>query len=271
MTKMTKKKKPPTKQTGLTAKQEAFAVLLAKGANSSDAYRQAFPRAKLWKSTTVWPAASKLAETYKVRTRVSELLAAAAKANEVSVADVLAKYLAVLRADPRKLIAHHRYACRYCHGDGHRCQYTPAEFDQAKTKHQAARAEDPSIGEFDPKGGSGFGGAATPHPDCPECFGEGIGRVIVGDTRDFGPDELALYAGVKATKDGIEVKMADQLAALAQVARHVGFFREDNRVEVVATSAEELDAVFGERMRRAQARQAAVIAARREGARQPGA
>jgi phage terminase small subunit len=67
----------------------------------------------------------------------------------------------------------------------------------------------------------------------------GVGRTIIADTRTLSPQARMLYAGVKQTKDGIEVKMHDQLKALEMAARHLGMFVE--RVEFAdKTSPEQI-------------------------------
>lgn len=237
---------------GLTGAEEAYACLLAQGTMSqADAYRQAFPRSQRWKDAAVWPKASILAGSDKVRVRVAELMKLAAERNEVTVTDVLRGYLNILRADPRKLIGYKRGSCRYCYGAGHRYQFTAAEFERAELEH------DPMDGEFDPKGGIGFNPNRAPNPECPECWGDGKGRVIVGDTSTFGELERSLYAGVKLSKDGIEVRMHDQMAALGQLARHVGFFELDNEVKVSGDLVpSELDAIYNRRMASARAKSA---------------
>ena len=48
------------------------------------------------------------------------------------------------------------------------------------------------------------------------------------DTRNLSPKAKALYAGVRATKDGQEVKTHDQMAALVNVAKHLGMFTEQH-------------------------------------------
>ncbi|MDH4032071.1 MAG: hypothetical protein OEU49_14565 [Chromatiales bacterium] len=58
---------------GLTAKQARFAALLARGYTQSAAYREAYDADDM-KPETLYPAASKLAADYNVRTRVNELL-----------------------------------------------------------------------------------------------------------------------------------------------------------------------------------------------------
>ena len=234
---------------GLTGAQEAYASLLAQGVTQADAYRKAFPRSQKWKDTAVWSAASKLALSPEVSVRVSEILRTAAAANEVTQADALRGYLNILRADPRKLIGYHRDNCRYCHGIGHRYQFTSSEMADAERKHAADQRDDPGLGEFDTKGGIGFDCAARPNPDCPECRGEGVGRVVLGDTREFGEPERALYAGVKIGKGTIEVLMHDKMAALNQLARHVGFFELDNEVKVSGEIVPaELEAIYSQRM-----------------------
>ena len=234
---------------GLTGAQEAYASLLAQGVTQAEAYRKAFPRSQKWKDTAVWSAASKLALSPEVSVRVSEILRTAAAANEVTQADALRGYLNILRADPRKLIGYHRDNCRYCHGIGHRYQFTASEMEDAERNHAAALSDNPRLGEFDTKGGIGFDRTARPNPDCPECRGEGVGRVVLGDTREFGEPERALYAGVKIGKGTIEVLMHDKMAALNQLARHVGFFELDNEVKVSGEIVPaELEAIYSQRM-----------------------
>ena len=82
---------------------------------------------------------------------------------------------------------------------------------------------------FDPQGGIGFDPRRPPIDDCPECFGRGQGRTIVHDTRNLSPAAASLYAGVKQTKDGLQVLMHDQAAARDRLERHLGVFEKDNR------------------------------------------
>jgi Terminase small subunit len=262
------KKKEPLKigrtKGGLTPQQETFATEIAKGKSQAEAYRIAYPKSLRWMPDTVFKRSSELARHGGVLGRVEELYAIAAKANEVTVTDVLRGYMEVLRADPRKLIAYHRGACRHCYGIGHRFHYTPAEFELAQEAHEVKRLDDPLLGEFDPKGGVGFDPRKAPHQDCPECHGDGDGRAIVGDTRGFERNELALYEGVKVKKDGIEVCMASRMDALDKVARHVGFYEKDNEVKVGVFDAGTLEAKFRAGIEKSMERQAAIVAERRK-------
>lgn len=56
----------------LSARQENFAQLIFAGKSQADAYREAY-KAHHMKPETVYPAASKVAKLYKVRTRIAEL------------------------------------------------------------------------------------------------------------------------------------------------------------------------------------------------------
>ena len=69
----------------LTPSQEKFASGLAEGLSQADAYRRAYPRSQKWADKSVWERASRLAADVKVRSRVADLGAKAAAANEVTV------------------------------------------------------------------------------------------------------------------------------------------------------------------------------------------
>lgn len=183
------------------------------------------------------------------------MLAKAAAANEVTVADVLRAYLNVATADPREVVGYLRGSCRFCHGAGHKRQRTPDEMQRARLAHAKERRKNPDLGEFDEEGGIGYDPRREPADDCPECFGEGEGRVVIRDTRGFNTRALALYAGVKEGKDGTEVKLHDQMAAWAQIARHVGFFEKDNeQVAGVFANKAELDAIYDRKLAAARER-----------------
>lgn len=153
----------------------------------------------------------------------------------ITVDDVLRRFWAIATADPRELIEYRRTCCRYCHGTDHLYHRTPAEMARARREHETGKAlweasqkknskeEYPAFGE---EGGVGYNPTTSPDAACPECFGEGVERAFVHDTRKLSRAALCLYAGVKVTKDGIEVKMHDQHAALVNVGKHLGMFDE---------------------------------------------
>lgn len=187
---------------------------------------------------------------------------------------VVAMWVSWSQADPNALTQFRRVACRYCHGKGHRYQFTPAELEDAKAEHEAkwVRAQaarkvkglpaadtQDSPPPFDEKGGIGYKGNADPHPDCPECWGEGIGRPFFADTRKVPEKDRSLFAGVKQGKEGIEILMHDQKGALDSLARHHGVYRDKLAEAMAGTyTAEQLEGLFGANIGKARERQAAI-------------
>ncbi len=73
-----------SKRAGLTAKQEAFAVAVAKGMSASDAYRSAYDASKT-KPDVIHVKASQLMANGKLAVRIAELRAPALEAAQVDV------------------------------------------------------------------------------------------------------------------------------------------------------------------------------------------
>lgn len=114
--------------------------------------------------------------------------------------------------------------CRYCYGDNHEYQRTHAEFEADFTAHITRPVRVTKHGKplpirvplFDPKGGPGYDVRLPPHPDCPECHGDGDTKhpiVRFKDTRFYTAEERELFAGAKSTKDGVELMWKDQAQA----------------------------------------------------------
>ncbi|MCG5072266.1 terminase small subunit [Paraburkholderia tagetis] len=141
---------------------------------------------------------------------------------EITQEMVLKRYWDIATADPNELVQYRRFCCRHCWGKGHAYQWTETEF----VKAQLEAGDEP----LDASGGYGFDMNREPHPACPECGGVGKGKVHVTDTRKLRGASRLLYAGVKVGKEGLEVKMHDQLKALDAVARHIGF--DKSKVEI---------------------------------------
>lgn len=136
--------------------------------------------------------------------------------------DVLKRWVAIATADPNELVRHRIAPCRHCNGVDGRFQWkTQREFDEAA--EAAVLAEKPALSAA---GGFGYSVKAPVNPDCPECGGDGVGYALFADTSTLSPQARMLYAGVKQTKDGMEIKMHDQLKALENVARHLGMFED---------------------------------------------
>jgi len=171
-----------------------------------------------------------------INDRLEQLRTAVSERTAIEVDDVLREFWAIHTADPAELIEYRRTCCRHCHGANHDHQRTQRELDRARkawdeamhywrTARGKSRPPKPSA-VFDEQGGPGWDPDREPHPDCPECHGHGIARTYVRDTRLVSPAARRLYSGVKETKDGFEVKMRDQDAALVNVGKILGAFKE---------------------------------------------
>lgn len=137
--------------------------------------------------------------------------------------------LLVATADPRELSEQYQGACRHCHGANFGYMFTPAEFQRELDTHiaRAAKTPDPDpLGlRFKTKGGVGYDPRKGPHPDCPECHGEGVVRHVFKDTSNLSPAGAALYIGVETKRDGIRVRTKDQGKYVDMLAQHIGMFR----------------------------------------------
>ena len=69
------------------SKIDRFARLIATGSTQSDAYRRVYPRSLDWQPESVWAAASRLANSDKVRSRVEQLRKAITRDHEEGVAE----------------------------------------------------------------------------------------------------------------------------------------------------------------------------------------
>lgn len=181
--------------------------------------------------------ASELLATPRVQEKVQAAMDARAERTGITADKVIERFWDLAHADARELVEHYRSCCRYCWGKNNRFQRTPRELEEARAEHEAAQAEAqaeaqaaggpaPTPKPFDEAGGVGYDPRKDPNQDCPECFGEGVERAYFKDTRDLSPSARLLYAGVKTTQHGLEVKMHDPIAALRDVARHLGIFKD---------------------------------------------
>lgn len=159
-----------------------------------------------------------------IEERKKDLAAAAG----LSVEWVLRQWKEVAEADPAELIWMELQSCRYCHGLNHQFHWTEFEYKTAvraaETHVCNAKCEQPCVKRIPPlpNGGFGFDPKREPAPDCPNCHGNGEQRVGIADTRRLRGPARRLYAGVKETQHGIEVKMRDQDTARDNIAKYLG-------------------------------------------------
>lgn len=182
--------------------------------------------------------ASALLSQPKIQRRVGEIKAEQMQRTHITPDMVVRRWWELASADPRELVEHKVYCCRHCWGQDFKYEYTPAEWEAVNEQLQARIAADEAAGKKigykrtpNPKGGVGYNANAEPNPDCPECNGKGHTEVVIADTRHLSPGARALYAGVKQTRNGVEVLMHSQENALVNLAKHLGMFTENLNVK----------------------------------------
>lgn len=220
----------------LTAKHKKFADEYLIDLNATAAYGRAGYKAK---GNAAEVNASRLLSNAKVQEYIQQRMKDRAKRTEITQDRVLEYWWTIATADPNELIYHRRVCCRHCFGVDHEYQWTDAEeYERAVIAAKTAKGKLPIPNNY---GGYGFDQTIRPHPKCPKCKGEGYGDVQATDTRDLSPQARALYAGVKQSTTGLEVKMRDQDKALENVARHLGMFNDKLKLEGELTIKKKLE------------------------------
>lgn len=137
---------------------------------------------------------------------------------------VLREWIDIATADPRELTAVHVYNCRYCWGISHAYQWTPREYAKACEDALSASTRVKPIPIPNCDGGMDYSAFREPHAYCPECRGNGVVEHVVSDTRTLSPRAAKLYAGSKMTRNGLEIQLRNQDAALEHIAKYLGMF-----------------------------------------------
>ena len=250
---------------GLSAREARFVVEVCVDGNASAAYVRAG-----YSERNANVNSSRMMAKDRVKAALARVRAKVAEEVGFTAAEALAMAADILRADPRELIEHRVGCCRFCYGEGHLYQRTAGEMARDRARHEQLVArrkernkdhEDPG---FDAQGGDGYDIRRDPNPECPACGGEGQGRVVINDTRKVSKAAAALYAGVKETKDGIEVKLHDKTAMLDKMFRYHGLYEADNRQKAHEAADPALLAALGEAMAQSQRQYAATLEARRQ-------
>lgn len=172
----------------LSPKAERFVLEYLIDLNATQAYLRSHPGVM---ASTANVEGCRLLANPSVARRIAEERAKTARKLEITREEWLAELVGIFRADVNELIQYRRLCCPACW----------------------ALAGGPT---------------RDPNPECADCKGEGRGDVLIADTRRLSPAARALYAGVKITKEGLEVKMHSKLDAAEKIARHLGFFEKDN-------------------------------------------
>lgn len=214
----------------LTPKQQLFVKEYLVDLNAT----QAAIRAGYSKKTANEQGARMLAKV-SIQEALQEAMNKRAEKVEITAEQVLQRWIDIAYADPNEISHFRRVCCRYCFGIDHQYQWIdPAEYAATvvaiKAEAESGKKKKPVEIPSD-AGGYGFDPLLRPHPKCPHCHGEGHGQLHINDTRDLSSRAKALFAGIKATAAGIEIKFHDQDKALENIARHLGMFKDSLKLE----------------------------------------
>lgn len=207
----------------LRGKQQRFVDEYLIDRNGAQAYLRAGYKAKNEGVAAVM--ASRLLRNDNVKKAIEAGEAELAERNKITQDKVLKRLWEMAQADPNELQRFIRVNCRYCWGTDHEYQWTKGEYQAAVHQAQKLEMAHPAC-----IGGLGFDKIKAPNADCPECRGLGVGYTYIADTTQVSPQAKLIYAGVKETQHGIEIKMHDQLSALIKAGQHIGMFKD--RVEL---------------------------------------
>lgn len=244
--------------TPLSRRAQLFVVEYLVDLNATKAAERAGYSAK-----TAGQQGERLLRDRRVAAAIEAEMKARATRTKTSGDRVIKELWELASADPNELVEYRRTCCRYCYGVDFGYQMTQRELDERRALQQrgfdSRKDKKPTdVLVFDDLGGPGFDARKAPNPACPECFGEGVGHMHLKDTRALSPAARRLYAGVKSTKEGIEVRMLDQFGALVQLGRHYGLFVDKVKLEEDITE-DELERRVVELLRTAAARKKAGI------------
>ena len=225
-------KKAP--QLGLTPKQQKFVDEYLVDLNGA----QAAIRAGYSPDTAKQMASENLSKPY-LQLAITQARKAQQERTHIEADAVLRQAWDITFADERELVEIHVGCCRHCWGEGFKYQRTVAEFNKERERHliEVTLGRKPKEDEFDEKGGIGYDPLKPPHPSCPHCRGDGHARDVIKDTRYLSPRAVALYAGVKRTKDGMQVLMHSKEAFAEKLWKHLGLYEKDNEQKVDPLSA----------------------------------
>lgn len=168
---------------------------------------------------------SRLLSNVEVAAAIAEAQRQRSERTAITADRVLTEAWAMLTADPREVVELHVDSCRHCHSPNHRYQRTVVEMEQDRRAHEARQAQakkDAAPVAFDEQGGAGFDPRRPPVATCPGCHGRGVPKMVLHDSRKLSADAASLLAGIRTTRDGIEVKLHSRADAVDRLARLLG-------------------------------------------------
>ena len=211
----------------LTPKQQSFVIAYLETGNATEAYRRSYDVSRML-DRTIQQRAYELLKHSEISASVSTVQAKRVESAQMNRQTMLNLLTDIATADNNAFSEIQLRNCRHCWGvdfkyrwhSEHEYSRVLAETIDRNDKAQRDWQKNAELGAKGPppepeplpndEGGYGFRPPHDPNPECPYCLGEGIREVVFKDTRKLGPKERRLFAGVKMTKDGLEVKTASQ-------------------------------------------------------------
>ena len=219
----------PKAARALTPSEERFVLEYIVDLNGTQAYMRSYPDAK---EPSARVQASRLLADPNIADAIQKAKDERAERTGITADRALQEVWGILTADARELVEYRVGACRHCWGLDFEHQRTTRELERDRARHAQKVLKGEAEGDFDEKGGDGFNANREPNPECPECFGDGHGRVILKDTSKLSRQAVSLYAGVKQTKEGLEVKFHSKDGAAERMFKHLGLFEVDNSQKI---------------------------------------
>lgn len=142
-----------------------------------------------------------------------------------TIKDAIQRWVDIASADLNDVVSVRRVNCRHCHGVNHAYQWSARQYFDTCARSMSKGDPLPDM-----EGGDGWRRNREPHPDCPECGGDGEEDVYVTDTRKLKGAAKLLYAGVKMTKYGPEVQTHSQAEAVVNLVKVLGGFTERKEI-----------------------------------------
>lgn len=242
----------PSIDTGgtLTPNEGRFVLEYMIDLNGTQAYMRAYPESA---EPAARSSAARLLAKANVALAVEKAKTERAARTGITADRALAEVWAVATADPRELVQVKVGCCRCCYGEGYGRQRTVGEMNRDREKHTTKGKE---LADFDEEGGIGFNPHLPPNPECPDCCGDGNARVVLTDTRNLSPAAVALYAGARQGKFGIEVLLQGKAEAQRKVFEHLGLNKQVVEVSLnLFPPAEVLDAIHAKALAEAAERE----------------
>lgn len=207
----------------ITPKMRKFAEGVGSGMSKADAYRAAY-NAEKSSLNTIGAEITKLCRDPRVAHIIHLAELEAAKKTKVTREWLLRWHMLRATYDASELTALIWGACRCCHGEGHLPQWRWHEYVEKLAEAEREGTPMPDLG-----GGLGYDATKAPVEGCLGCDGKGVRRTDIPDTRNLSPAAQAAFEGIKQTRDGLEIKMADKAQAAEAVAKLCGFNVADMR------------------------------------------